>query len=109
MSKLIYTLFFLCIFSTITSQITFDKLSHDFGDVYKNNDRVVDIKLVNTSQKNIYLLRVKNNRTVRVLTSNKTVQPDSTLIIRFKYNPTKKGSFKIQIPIYLSNSMEPGF
>lgn len=107
MYKLLKLLLFLGISLSVNSQITFNKLSHDFGDVYKNNDRVVDIKLVNTSQKNIYLLSVRNERTVKVLTSNKTVLPDSTLIIRFKYNPTKKGSFKIKTPIYLSNSMEP--
>jgi Ca-activated chloride channel family protein len=107
MNKLIYIFLFVCISITATSQITFDKLSHNFGEVFKNNDRVVDIKLVNTSQKNIYLLTVKNDRSVKVLTSNKTVQPDSTLIIRFKYNPTKKGNFKIKTPIYLSNSRDP--
>lgn len=107
MSKLTYILFFIIVPFNVKAQITFNKSSHNFGDIYKNNDRVVDIKLVNTTSKNIYLLTVRNDRTVRVLTSNKTVMPDSTLIIRFKYNPTKKGSFKIKTPIYLSNSTEP--
>lgn len=106
MNKFIFILFILLNVNAF-NQITFDKLSHDFGDVFKNNDRVVDIKLVNTSSKTIYLLSVRNDRTVKVLTSNKTVQPDSTLIIRFKYNPTKKGNFKIETPIYISSSMEP--
>ncbi|MEN9001932.1 MAG: VWA domain-containing protein, partial [Flavobacteriales bacterium] len=38
---------------------------------------------------------------------SKTILPDSLLVIRIKYNPTEKGKFKIPIPIYLSNSMEP--
>lgn len=89
------------------SQFGFDKIDHDFGDVYAGNDRVVDLKFRNTTGKKIYLLRVKHSREIRTLVSGKTIEPDSLLIIRIKYNPSKKGRFKEKIPVYLSNSMEP--
>ncbi len=89
------------------SQFGFDKIDHDFGDIYAGNERVVDLKFRNTTDKKIYLLRVKHDREIRTLTSGKTIMPDSLLVIRVKYNPTKTGKFRKKIPVYLSNSLEP--
>ena len=102
-------LVFIFIFISFTgiSQFGFDKIEHDFGDIYSGNDRVVDLKFRNTSNQKVYLLRVKHDREVRTLVSGKTIMPDSLIVIRIKYNPTKTGKFKKKIPVYLSNSMEP--
>lgn len=89
------------------SQFGFDKIDHDFGDIRAGDDRVVDLKFRNTTPDKIYLLRVKHGRQIKTLVSGQAIMPDSLLIIRFKYNPDKKGRFKIEIPVYLSNSMEP--
>jgi len=89
------------------SQFGFDKIDHDYGDIYSGNDRVVDLKFRNTTPDKIYLLRVKHGREIKTLVSGQTIMPDSLLIIRFKYNPDHKGRFKVEIPIYLSNSLEP--
>lgn len=107
MIRLSLILFFIATGFIGVAQNGFTKLSHDFGDVYAGNERFVDIIYKNTTGKTTYLLTVKNNREVRVLTSGKTIQPDSSIVIRFKYNPTKKGKFNIVTPIYLSHSMEP--
>lgn len=89
------------------SQFGFDKIDHDFGDIKAGDDRVVDIKFRNTTDAKVYLLRIKHGREIKSLVSSKTIMPDSLLTIRIKYNPTEKGRFKIKIPIYLSNSLEP--
>ncbi len=89
------------------SQFGFDKIDHDFGDIEAGNDRVVDIKFRNTTGSKVFLLRIKHGREIKSLVSSKTIMPDSLLVIRIKYNPTEKGKFKIKIPIYLSNSLEP--
>ncbi len=89
------------------AQFGFDKIDHDFGDIYAGNDRVVDLKFRNTTPDKIFLLRVKHGREIKTLVSGQTIRPDSLLIIRFKYNPDQKGKFNIEIPIYLSNSLEP--
>lgn len=89
------------------SQFGFDKIDHDFGDIVAGDDRVVDIKFRNTTGNKVYLLRIKHGREIKSLVSSKTIMPDSLLTIRIKYNPTERGRFKIKIPIYLSNSMEP--
>ena len=91
----------------LNAQFGFDKIDHDFGDIYAGNDRTVDLKFRNTTGKEIYLLSIRHGREVRTLVSTKTVKPDSVMIIRVKYNPTETGSFKIKIPFYLSNSLEP--
>jgi len=85
----------------------FDKLEHDFGEIVTGNDRVVDLKFKNTSAKKVFLLRVDHDREIKTLISTKKIMPDSSLVIRFKYNPTKTGKFKIKIPIYMSNSFKP--
>ena len=102
-------IFFIFILFSLSgfSQFGFDKIDHDYGDIYSGNVRVVDLKFRNTTPDKIYLLRVKHGREIKTLVSGQTIMPDSLLVIRFKYNPDKKGRFKIEIPIYLSNSLEP--
>ncbi len=104
--RYLFAIFIVVSFSSF-SQFGFDKIDHDYGDIYSGNDRVVDLKFRNTTPDKIYLLRVKHGRDIKTLVSGQTIMPDSLLIIRFKYNPDKKGRFKIEIPIYLSNSPEP--
>ena len=89
------------------SQFGFDKLEHNFGDIIAGNKRFVDLKFKNTTDEKIYLLNIRHDRTIKTLINSTTIKPDSTLIIRIKYNPTKKGKFKVKIPVYLSNSFEP--
>jgi Ca-activated chloride channel family protein len=103
------TLIFAFLFTTNSSfsQFGFDKLEHNFGNVLAGNNRFVDLKFKNTTNEKIYLLNIRHDRTVKTLINSTTIKPDSTLIIRIKYNPTKKGKFKVEIPVYLSNSFEP--
>ena len=102
-------LFFIFILMSfgLNAQFGFDKIDHDFGDIYAGNDRTVDLKFRNTTGKDVYLLSIRHGREVRTLVSTKTVKPDSVMIIRVKYNPKETGKFKIEIPFYLSNSLEP--
>ena len=102
----LFFIFFLFSFSGL-SQFGFDKIDHDFGDIYSGNERVVDLKFRNTTDQKIYLLRIKHDIEIRTLVSGNTILPDSLLIIRIKYNPTQKGRFKEKIPVYLSSSVEP--
>lgn len=106
-TKSLFTLLLFLAFSQLLSQSEFSKLKHNFGDIKQGNKRFVDITYKNTSSKKVFLLTIKNNREVRVLTSGKTILPDSSIILRFKYNPKKKGKFKIKTPVYFSNSIEP--
>ncbi len=94
-------------FSTCFGQAGFKFLSYDFGELYKGDKRYVDFSYKNTTGKKTFLLSVKNDRRTRILTSSNTVLPDSTIIIRIKYNPQKKGKFNITIPVYFSHLMEP--
>tara|TARA_B110000977_G_scaffold84668_1_gene113049 strand:+ start:2107 stop:3495 length:1389 start_codon:yes stop_codon:yes gene_type:complete len=89
------------------SQFGFDKIEHDFGDIKAGDSRVVDVKFRNTTGEKVYLLRIKHGREIKSLVSSKSIMPDSLLLIRIKFNPIETGKFKIYIPIYLSNSLEP--
>ncbi len=107
MSKFILLLLIISFLSPSFSQNGFSKTSHDFGEVYKGNERFVDVIYTNNTGKKTFLLTIKNERTVRVLTSGKAIMPDSSIILRFKYNPIKKGKFTIKTPIYFSHAMTP--
>lgn len=105
----IYLLFipFLLIAQFSFAQGEFSSTSHDFGELYKGDQRYVDFFYKNTTGKKIFLLTVKNDRQTRILTTSTTILPDSSLTIRVKYNPQKKGKFNLSIPVYFSHKMDP--
>lgn len=88
------------------SQVQFSATKHDFGDMDAFANRVVDIQLKNTGNKDVYLLRVEVERNTRYLYSKKKIEPDSTIILRLKVNPVDEGRFKSDVWVFLSSSNE---
>jgi Ca-activated chloride channel family protein len=87
-------------------QVVFNKTKHHYGTIDKTTDRVVDFVVTNNSAKKEHILRAAAPREVAIRFSTKILMPDSSAIIRVKYNPASKGRFNIDIPVYLSNSFE---
>ena len=92
-----------CLFS----QVFFDKTTHVFGELNASSDRYVDFTLLNKTNKTAFILRIANDREISYRFSSKTIKPDSSIVLRLQYNPSQKGKFKKEIPIYLSASPEP--
>lgn len=84
-----------------------EKTSYDFGDLYENATTYVDFTFKNIGQSKTYLLTIDKPREVNYIFSSKTIQPDSTLILRLKINDQIKGRFNYTIDVYFSNSNKP--
>lgn len=88
-------------------QTVFNKKSHDFGEVYSYSDRFVDIYIKNNTGDVAYILSVKKPGEVVYIQRGAMMLKDSSTVLRFQVNPTKKGRFDYEIPIYTSDRNEP--
>jgi len=93
--------------SSLFSQITFEKTSHDFGSVNSNSDRFIDIVVTNKTLKKEFLLSVKKPPNVVYLVNGQFMEKDGNLTIRLQVNPQKKGHFTYEVQIYTSDKDEP--
>ena len=105
MQKLI-TVFFLFIASFSFSQIEFDKVKHDFGELESYSIRYVDIRLINKGEKQEWLLSVKKPFDVVYINSNQFIEKDSSIIVRLQVNPKTKGRFSYDVEIFTSDRDE---
>lgn len=98
---------FLILSGDLFSQIVFDKVKHDFGDLEAYDDRFVDVKVTNKGPKKGYLLSVKKPMEVVYLVNGQFIEKDSSLIVRLQVNPKVKGRFSYEVDIYTSDSDVP--
>jgi Ca-activated chloride channel family protein len=90
-----------------TGQLVFEKVSHDFGDLYANSDRFVDIRITNKGPKKEYLLRVTKPADLVYLANGQYLEKDSSLIVRLQPNPKNTGKFSYAVEIYTSDKQVP--
>lgn len=88
-------------------QLEVQQSKHDFGELYQEDSRTIDFQLTNTSSKVIYIIRADVDKEMDVKYTTKSIQPDSTAIMRVQVNPSKKGSFHKKFPLHHGGSMEP--
>lgn len=93
--------------NNVSAQITFNKSDYDFGEINKEDKKYFDFTLTNAGTETAYLLRIEEPYGVDVKFSKKEILPDSTIIVRIKYTPKKKGKFKKDIPVWVSVNNEP--
>lgn len=105
--KLFLNIFLLLSAPFVFGQISVDRTTYDFGDIYANQDTYVDFVFKNETEKEHYLLRINKPRDVYYLFSAKFIQPDSTIIIRFKINDQIKGKFDHEVEVYFSANPDP--
>jgi len=90
----------------IIGQTVFLNGPYDLGNVNASN-YFIDIPVKNTSDSKVYIFRTESNRDVKTLISNKSILPDSTVIIRAAINPSKEGYFNETIYVHFSCYDEP--
>ena len=90
-----------------SSQTVFDKTRHDFDEIYSYSDRFVDIYIKNNTGDVAYVLSVKKPAEVVYIQRGAMMLKDSSTVLRFQVNPTKKGRFDYEIPVYTSDRNEP--
>lgn len=89
------------------SQIVFNASHHDFGEVDTEDKKYFDFTLTNAGTKKAFLLRIEESYGIDAKYSKKEILPDSTIIIRIKYTPKKKGKFKVDVPVWVSVNTQP--
>ncbi|HIP32898.1 MAG TPA: VWA domain-containing protein [Crocinitomicaceae bacterium] len=88
------------------SQIKFNTIKHDFGDLEPYSSRYVDIILENYGSKEAWVLSVKKPMEVAYIISKQIIPVDSATVLRFQVNPRKKGKFSYEIMVFTSNQDE---
>ena len=107
MSKILSIFFVFILFNTLTGQVLFNTSYHNLGSINKEDIKYFDFTLTNAGTTKAVVLRVEEPYGIDVKFSNKEILPDSTIIVRIKYTPKKKGKFKKDIPVWVSVNNEP--
>lgn len=88
------------------SQLSFDKVKHDFGDLTAFSDRFVDVVIKNSGNKKEYILSVKKPKEVVYIVQKQFIEKDSSIVLRFQVNPSQKGKFNYTIDVFTSDKQE---
>ena len=107
MKKIVAVIFVFVFLNNITGQVVFNTSYHNLGTINKEDKKYFDFTLTNAGTKTAHILRIEEPYGVDVKFSKKELLPDSTIIVRIKYTPKKKGKFKKDIPVWLSVNNEP--
>lgn len=91
----------------IAAQVITDKTFHDFGEVNSTDEKYVDFKLTNASDKLIKITKFETPYGVSIRFSNRTIEADQSVLVRMKYTPKRKGDFKADVPVYVSSNDQP--
>ena len=89
------------------SQIQLSQTNFDLGEISLLNSDIVDFDVKNISLKNIFLLRIEGEQTVRSQYTSKSFNAGATEGIRIKLNPDKKGKIERKVKLYFSNNSSP--
>lgn len=101
--------FFVCLLiaQLSSAQIIFNSSYHDFGEINKEDKKYFDFTLTNAGTEPAHILRIEEPYGIDAKFSNKTIAPDSTVIVRIKYTPKRKEHFKKDVPVWVSVNNEP--
>lgn len=87
--------------------IEVEKRRFDFGLIERGSDRVIDVTFYNRSSQKALVLTTEAEPQYSVLWSKRSVEPDSSIVLRVKFNPRKKGKCKDEISLFFSNMQKP--
>ena len=107
MRKIVVVIFSLFFLSNLSAQVVFNTSHHNLGEINKNDKKYYDFTLTNAGKETATIVRLEEPYGVDVKFSKKEILPDSTIVVRIKYTPKKKGEFKKNIPIWISVNNEP--
>ncbi|MFM7730863.1 MAG: VWA domain-containing protein [Flavobacteriales bacterium] len=68
---------------------------------------VVDIRIKNKANKRDFILRTDYSASFEVVYTSKQIDPDSSTVMRVKFNPEKYGPFKENITVYFASAEDP--
>ena len=101
----IFVLFLLV--TSASAQVVFNQSYHNLGEVNSADKKYFDFTFTNAGKTTAHILRIEEPYGIDVKFSKKEILPDSTVIVRIKYTPKKKGKFKKDVPVWISVNNEP--
>ncbi len=107
MKKFAIIFFVLFLVNNLTGQVVFNTSYHNLGEINKEDKKYFDFTLTNAGKETAHLLRIEEPYGIDVKFSKKEILPDSTIIVRVKYTPKRKGKFKKDVPVWISLNNEP--
>tara|TARA_B100000809_G_scaffold113711_1_gene112207 strand:+ start:7785 stop:9116 length:1332 start_codon:yes stop_codon:yes gene_type:complete len=105
--KIVSLMFAFLLLNNLNAQVVFNTSYHNLGEINKEDKKYFDFTLTNAGKQTAHLLRIEEPYGIDVKFSKKEILPDSTIIVRIKYTPKKKGKFKKDVPVWLSVNNEP--
>jgi Ca-activated chloride channel family protein len=89
------------------AQIVVEPGSVDYGRIDGPKDRVVDLVFTNEGAKDALVLTTTVLPEYSYRWSAKTVSPDSSIVLRIKFNPQQKGKYNDEVSVFFSTMMKP--
>jgi Ca-activated chloride channel family protein len=89
------------------AQIVVEPGSVDYGRIDGPKDRVVDVVFTNQGTKDALVLTTTVLPEYSYRWSAKTVSPDSSIVLRIKFNPQQKGKYNDEVSVFFSTMMKP--
>jgi len=107
--KYLFIVLNLCLISPLLSQIDISQKVVDYGTINQNSNRLIDLIITNKGTKNTFILRTDFGPEFKILYSSdeRTIAPDSTITLRVRFDPRKKGSFRLKNAIWFSSEEKP--
>lgn len=107
MQKTVFIFLSLFFLNSVSAQVVFNTSYHNFGEVNKEDKKYFDFTFTNAGKEKATIERLEEPYGIDVKFSKKEILPDSTIVVRIKYTPKKKGKFKKDVPIWVSVNNEP--
>jgi len=86
----------------VFSQISLEPATIDFGLLERSTDRVRDIVISNKGNKMALVLKSNFSDEFDILFSSREIPPDSSIILRIKFKPKRKGKFSENVDLWFS-------
>lgn len=103
----LFSILLLLLVQTSFSQIVFNTSYHNLGDINKEDKKYFDFTLTNAGKVAANVVRIEEPYGISSKFSKKVIEPDSSITVRIKYTPKRKGAFKQDVPIWVSVNNEP--
>jgi Ca-activated chloride channel homolog len=107
MVTLIRIILFLILPATVFAQVELTPSHLHYSATNPETEWVVDIRIANKGTKRDFILRTDYSASFEVIYTSKQLDPDSTIVMRVKFNPEKFGPFKENISVYFASMTEP--
>lgn len=105
--KLVIFHFLLLLSTFMSAQIEIIPAKLNFGTTGPSTEWVIDVHIKNKSGKKDYLLTHQFSHEYQVLFTSKTLMPDSSIVMRVKFQPREKAVYNEKIELYFASMEKP--